>query len=104
MEQRHGTPLNIGEVAAIPASGILKCKYILHAVGPTWVDGITHGEEELLLKTVVNALKMANQMQLESVSMPLLCTDELFGFPKVSCFCALCQTKKTNKFFLPSVH
>lgn len=70
----------VGE-CAITTGGALKAKYVIHAVGPRWGEG---REEEKLRSAVRNALKLATEKGLTSVSMPAISAG-IFGFPKESC-------------------
>ncbi|MDO4478532.1 MAG: macro domain-containing protein [Lachnospiraceae bacterium] len=58
----------------------LKCRYVIHTVGPQWVDG-QHGENELMYKAYRSALDMAMQYDVHSISIPLLAV-ELYDYPK----------------------
>ncbi|KAM9426421.1 uncharacterized protein KZ484_019173 isoform 1-T1 [Pholidichthys leucotaenia] len=71
-----------GEVVA-STGGNLKCKILLHAVGP--VAGKSGGKErQLLKKTVRAALDLAESMELESIAMPCI-SSGLFGVPVTVC-------------------
>lgn len=48
-------------------AGLLKVKYVIHAVGPNWQGG-NAGEEQLLGSTYTNALKTAADHAMSSVS------------------------------------
>ena len=71
--------IGVGQVAATPAFG-LDAKYVFHAVGPVWQDGL-HGEETLLQSCYENALRLALEKNCESVAFPLMATGN-YGFPK----------------------
>ncbi|KAM9425008.1 LOW QUALITY PROTEIN: uncharacterized protein KZ484_006419 [Pholidichthys leucotaenia] len=74
--------IDIGEVVA-STGGNLKCKILLHAVGP--VAGKSGGKErQLLKKTVRAALDLAESMELESIAMPCI-SSGLFGVPVTVC-------------------
>jgi putative ATPase len=53
------------------------------AVGPVWHDGRSN-EKKLLAMAVYNSLLKANEMQLESISIPAI-SSGIFGFPKDLC-------------------
>ncbi|HEW93042.1 MAG TPA: macro domain-containing protein [Thermotogaceae bacterium] len=73
-------PVKTGEVA-ITSAGNLKAKYVIHAVGPVWGEG---KEDEKLRSAVINSLKAAEELNLESISMPAI-SSGIFGFPKDRC-------------------
>lgn len=58
----------------------LPAKYIIHAVGPVWIDG-EHREEEVLAKTYRSAIRLAAEKELASIAFPLISTGNN-GFPK----------------------
>lgn len=66
--------------AVITSAGLLAIKYVIHAVGPKWVDG-QHREQELLYETYENSLLLASKFQLTSLAFPNISTG-IYGFPK----------------------
>lgn len=70
--------MRTGEVFVTPAFR-LPAKYIIHAVGPGWIDG-NHGELDVLASCYRKSLLMAKQMNLESIAFPLIATGTN-GFP-----------------------
>ena len=58
----------------------LFARYVIHACGPRYIDGM-HGEEELLRQTYRNVLQLAAEKNLESISFPLLSAGS-YGYPK----------------------
>ncbi|XP_026150830.1 protein mono-ADP-ribosyltransferase PARP14-like [Mastacembelus armatus] len=67
----------------VTTGGNLKCKKLLHAVGP--VGGKTGGRERSLLeKTVKSALQLAEDMGFTSIAMPCI-SSGIFGVPVVVC-------------------
>ena len=58
----------------------LDAKYIIHTVGPAWVDG-NHGECDILHSCYENALNKATELSCNSVAFPLIATG-VYGFPK----------------------
>ena len=69
----------LGE-AVITEGFRLPAKYIIHAVGPVWIDG-EHREEEVLAKTYRSAIRLAAEKELSSIAFPLISTGNN-GFPK----------------------
>lgn len=63
---------------AYTSAGRLACKYVIHAVGPIWGEG---DEDAKLCAAVRGSLKLADELKLESISMPAISTG-IFGFPK----------------------
>jgi len=59
--------------------GTLPCKYIIHAVGPMWQNGLKN-EANVLYETVYNVLAESERLSLTSVAMPAISTG-VFGFP-----------------------
>ena len=74
----------IGEIpvgkAEVTSAFNLPAKYIIHTVGPAWVDGM-HGEEAALRSCYNESLKLAESLACESIAFPLLATGN-YGFPK----------------------
>lgn len=68
-----------GQAAVTPAFA-LPAKYIIHTVGPAWVDG-DHGEREILRACYENTLALAVDLKAESIAFPLIATG-VYGFPK----------------------
>ena len=66
--------------AAITRAYYLHARYVIHTVGPVWVDG-TQNEEALLQKCYENALDLAVKHHCDSVAFPLISTGT-YGFPK----------------------
>ena len=71
--------LEIGQAAVTPAFA-LNAKYIIHTVGPAWVDG-EHGEREAVRSGYENSLRLAKELGCESIAFPLIATG-VYGFPK----------------------
>ena len=68
-----------GQAAATPAFG-LKARYIIHTVGPSWVDG-SHGERETLRSCYARCLSLAAELGADSIAFPLIATG-VYRFPK----------------------
>ena len=58
----------------------LDAKYVIHTVGPVWVDG-DHQEEQILSSCYRKSLALAKKHRCESVAFPLIATGN-YGFPK----------------------
>ena len=71
--------LETGQAAVTPAFA-LNAKYIIHTVGPAWVDG-EHGEREAVRSCYENSLRLAKELGCESIAFPLIATG-VYGFPK----------------------
>lgn len=61
-------------------AGQLSAKYILHAVGPRWVDG-SCGEERSLAETYRNIIRTADALRIKNVAIPAISTG-IYHFPK----------------------
>lgn len=68
-----------GQAAETPAFA-LPAKYIIHTVGPAWIDG-KHGETDVLRECYSNSLQLAQELGCESIAFPLIATG-VEGFPK----------------------
>ena len=71
--------IEAGHAAITPAYN-LNAAYVIHTVGPVWLDG-NHDEEMLLRSCYENSLKLAVQNGCQSVAFPLIATGN-YGFPK----------------------
>lgn len=78
-ERRKIGRMEPGDAAYTDAFG-LDAKYIIHTVGPLWIDGES-GEAETVAKCYRNSLGIAEELGLESIAFPLISTGTL-GFPK----------------------
>src|SRR3989337_2989830 len=65
--------------AVITSGGLLKAKYVIHAVGPIYHGG-EKGEAELLASAYQNSLKRATENSIRSISFPSLSTGA-YGYP-----------------------
>ena len=68
-----------GNAVQTPAFN-LNAKYIIHTVGPVWIDG-THGEREILHSCYEKSLNLAAGLNCESIAFPLIASGT-YGFPK----------------------
>ncbi|MGN1022468.1 MAG: macro domain-containing protein [Lachnospiraceae bacterium] len=74
----------IGRIApgetAVTAAFSLPAKYIIHTVGPAWIDG-RHGEYDILRSCYRKSLLLADVLGCRSIAFPLIATG-VYGFPK----------------------
>ncbi len=68
-----------GEIAVTHAFD-LKANWIIHTVGPKWIDGLS-GEFDILENCYQNSLNKASELGCESIAFPLISTG-VYGFPK----------------------
>lgn len=66
--------------AVITGAGNLKCKYVIHAVGPVWRGG-SFNEANLLRNAYFNSLKLAKERSVRTIAFPNISTGA-YGFPK----------------------
>ena len=66
--------------AAITPAFNLHAKYVIHTVGPVWLDG-EHNESVQLYNCYSNSLKLAVENKCKSIAFPLISTGN-YGFPK----------------------
>ena len=70
--------IECGESAITPAFD-LDAKYVIHTVGPVWLDG-EHKEEQYLRRAYDSALELAHSNHCKSIAFPLMATGS-YGFP-----------------------
>ena len=73
-------PVPAGQ-AVFTGAGKLKCRYVIHAVGPRMGEG---SEDEKLKNATLNCLKTAEDNKLSSLSFCAVSTG-IFGYPKGRC-------------------
>ncbi|MCD8012284.1 MAG: macro domain-containing protein [Lachnospiraceae bacterium] len=78
-ERKKIREMERGQAAVTPAFA-LPARYIIHTVGPTWIDG-KHGEFGILSDCYENSLAKAVELQCNSIAFPLIATG-VYGFPK----------------------
>ncbi|MED6293125.1 hypothetical protein CHARACLAT_007662 [Characodon lateralis] len=80
--KKYKGKIPIGEVV-VTSGGKLRCKRLLHAVGP--VDGKANGKERMLLeRTVRRALSLAEMIKFKSIAIPCIGSG-VFGIPIIVC-------------------
>jgi O-acetyl-ADP-ribose deacetylase len=62
------------------SGGLLPAKYVIHAVGPVWING-RDDEEQKLEQAVTGSLRVADDLKCSSIAFPAISTG-IFGFPK----------------------
>jgi len=65
--------------AVITSGGNLKAKYVIHTVGPIYLDG-KHKEPEILKNAYTNSLKLAEEQGIKSIAFPSISTGA-YGYP-----------------------
>jgi O-acetyl-ADP-ribose deacetylase len=67
------------------SGGHLPSKYVIHAVGPVWVDAQSAGAggdaDKKLADAVTGSLRVADELKCVSIAMPAISTG-IYGFPK----------------------
>ena len=66
--------------AVITGAGKLKCKKVIHTVGPVWHGG-NNGEDELLASCYRKSLLLAEDAGLKSIAFPNISTG-VYSYPK----------------------
>ncbi|WP_339269267.1 O-acetyl-ADP-ribose deacetylase [Paenibacillus sp. FSL R5-0470] len=82
----------VGE-AVITTGGNLKCKFVIHTVGPVWNSG-KNNEEEKLRNCYKNLLILAESNEVTSIAIPNISTG-IYKFPKdLACSIAIDEVSK----------
>lgn len=69
----------VGECKHTPGFG-MKCKHILHAVGPSWERG-NSGDDDKLASCYKNCLVKADELECRSIAFPAISTG-MFHYPR----------------------
>ena len=69
----------VGEAVITPGFN-LASKYIIHTVGPVWIDGL-HNESKVLEACYKGCLALALKLELKSIAFPLISAGT-YGYPK----------------------
>ncbi|CAH1784889.1 unnamed protein product [Owenia fusiformis] len=87
MKNRNHKPLDVSEAVytTVPKTNNLKCKYIVHAVGPRWERYPDKARcRDLLTRTFYNSLGTASSLKANSVTIPAI-SSGIFGVPRDVC-------------------
>jgi O-acetyl-ADP-ribose deacetylase (regulator of RNase III) len=79
-ESNRIAPVPVGQ-AAITGAGNLKCRYVIHAVGPRMGEG---DEDTKLRNATLNSLRLADEHGLRSIAFCAISTG-IFGYPLDRC-------------------
>ena len=82
-ERRKIGAIEPGQAAATPAFD-LDAKYIIHTVGPAWING-EHGERETLQSCYRASMALAASLECASIAFPLIAAGS-FGYPRQAAF------------------
>ncbi len=66
--------------AVITPAGNLRCRFVIHTVGPVWYGG-TSGEKETLAAAYKSCLALAKEHSIKTIAFPAISTG-VYGFPK----------------------
>ena len=91
LEQGYEEPVGMAKIT--PAYN-LPSAFVIHTVGPKIVDQPTQIDEDLLAKSYLSVLALAEKNNIESIAIPCLSTGD-FNFPKQKAAKIAIQTVKT---------
>ncbi|MDD6496951.1 MAG: macro domain-containing protein, partial [Solobacterium sp.] len=72
--------LSAGECIVTDSFNMDNCRYIIHTVGPVYVNG-HHNEAVTLARCYISVLREAVNLKVKSIALPLISTGT-FGYPK----------------------
>lgn len=81
-----GTPTG---TAVITPAFELPANYVIHAVGPRYIDG-KHDEEALLYSAYEAVYRLAHEYKLHTIAVPVLSAG-IYGYPKEAAARILCE-------------
>ena len=84
----------VGDAKATPGFD-LRCRWVIHTVGPIWSGG-SSGEEASLASCYRRALEVADQLGAKSVAFPAISTGA-FGFPEDKAAVIAVRTLRATK-------
>ena len=72
----------VGNAVQTMAGGRLKCKFVLHAVGPNYSESGINGQKcyQLIKQATTNTLQAAQKLNAASITFPSLGTGMMYGF------------------------
>ena len=76
--RQHGTVSHAHP--AWTSGGLLPAKYVIHAVGPVWING-RDDEDQKLAAAIKGSLQVADELTCSSIALPAISTG-IFGFPQ----------------------
>ncbi|XP_078489365.1 uncharacterized protein LOC144746217 [Ciona intestinalis] len=81
MKRRSNLPLDVGEVVSVRATGDLKCKRVLHLVGPQWYNYHNKKEAYQLLESgLISVLMESDHCGATTLALPPVATG-VYGTP-----------------------
>ena len=89
----------VGSAVITPSFGISSCRYIIHAVGPLYLDG-EHGERDLLASCYRSILALAREHGCRSLAIPSISTGA-YRYPKQEAYSVATSCIRDFLFSLP---